>query len=151
MTNLLTQKEAARFFKWSIWAKPFMIYTLTFALAAMVGTICFLLLMEKSTVSESSGLIIAFCTAITPIIGAIVVGKSYEKVKGASTDEDVTRMASNEPATPSVVEDVPASSTHTLIAGIDPIALMQGDPFSVLNSMNLDDFMPKIADDKPVV
>lgn len=141
MAELLTSKEAARFYKWSVWAKPFMVYTLTVSMIAIIVVACYLLISSKTTMNETSTLLITMVSAIAPVLAAIVLGKSYERGKGVRDEEVV----------PASMISSPASVSNDALAAVDPDVLMSNDPSILLNKLDLTDYLPKVADDKPEV
>jgi hypothetical protein len=147
MPELLSKKEAARFYRWSIWAKPFMTYSLTMAIISICATACYLLIIRQATMDHVSTLLITIVSTVAPVLGAIVLGKSYERGKGVKDEEIVPSVLTEESRAP----DSSGSSIADLGAMLDPDVLMSRDPMVLLNKLDLDEFMPKIADDKPVV
>ncbi len=147
MPNLLSKEQAAKFYKWSIWAKPFMTYSLTGVILAIGATACYLLLLNRTTMDHVSTLLITLVSTITPVLGAIVLGKSYERGKGVKDEEIVPAVITEGSSTPQENN----SSLVDMAAMLDPEVIINRDPIALLNKLDLDGFMPKVADDKPEV
>jgi hypothetical protein len=165
--TLLTPDEVSRFYKASIWSRPVTLYSLTGVMVAVCLTTCYMVIMEKATLTDASGILMAIVGAVFPIIGVQILGKSYEKVKGASEEQTVVPAAS-QPSTPvalpttagtpvavanSLLVGEPNSAVISLdrLANNPDLAVLGDDPIALLNGLNLDEYMPKIADDKPVM
>lgn len=147
MPDLLTKREAARFYRWSIWAKPFMTYSLTSAIISICATACYLLIINQTTMDQVSTLLITLVSTTAPVLGAIVLGKSYERGKGVKDEEIVPAVITDDTSN----KQNEQSSLIDMAAMLDPDVIMSRDPIDLLNKLDLDEFMPKIADDKPEV
>lgn len=128
--NLLSFAEMRSLYKWNAWMRPVLTYTLMTILSIVTLTICFMLITKSTTITESSGILITIAGGIVPILAAIVVGRSYERSKGIK-DSAVEQLEEEERSNP----PLPAFGT--------------GNPFADLNSLDLDEYMPRVADDNP--
>lgn len=138
ITPILTPKEISTYYKWSIWAKPILTYALTAVMCIVCLTVCVLLATDKTTLSDASALMIVIVGAISPILTGVVVGNAWVRTKGANDETEAWKQRPDYDPTSQLSSgpQAPANSN---------------DPMAVLNSLNLDAYMPKVADDEPVV
>ena len=138
ITPILTPKEISSYYKWSIWARPVLTYALTAVMCIVCLTVCVLLATGKTTLSDASALMITIVGAIAPILTSVVLGRSWERTRGANDETEAWKQRPDYDPTSQLPSGPQAPANNN-------------DPLAVLNSLNLDAYMPKVADDEPVV
>lgn len=139
--KILTDAEMKRFYLWSIWSKPVLIYTFTSVILAVTLTTCYLMLTGKASMDNSSGVVIAIVSTVTPVLASIFLGKAYERSKGVREDEYIpSRSTSPEDSVLASVSSFPSSEPDDALAALRSIDMGE-----------LEKYVPKIADDHPQV
>ena len=131
----IDEAKIAKLYVFQAVTRPVMLLSFTGVYLILTLTVSLLLVMGKETITTTSALLMTLIGTLTPIISIIVAGRSYEKVKGATVEAAVKT------ATDAMQETLSAPSEAT----------SPDDPFATLASMDLSEFLPKVADDNPVV
>lgn len=135
MNQLFQFSEIKRYYKWSLWSKTLLIYSLMASLMSVTLTTCALLLLEKATLNDSSAIFLAIIGGVAPVLAVIYGGRSYERSKGVKDDDDF--------ATATAIASEGDKQTP-----IDPFsASLSDNPLDLLRSLDLSEYEPKIADD----
>lgn len=134
--RILSYAEISTFYKWNIWARPVLTYSLTIVLISISITACSMLLLGYATMNETSGLLMTIVGVIAPILTGVVLGRSYEKAKGV-VDPALEQVQGEKEEGSDYFPPTPHPATD--------------DPFAILNSMPLEDYLPKLADDRPQI
>lgn len=137
-TALLGNKSLSRVYIFQAITRPFLVISFVLIYVFFSLVLGILLLVGKETIGTTSALIMTLIGSISPLLGAQILGRSYEKVKGRALDVRVEEKVTVENQISDNVDDIPKM--------ID-----ENDPFAELNAMDLKDYMPKVADDNPVI
>lgn len=135
MNQLFQFAEIKRYYKWSLWVRPLLIYSLMTCFVAVTLTVCALVLLDKASINDASTIFITIIGAVAPVLAVIFGGRSYERSKGVRDDDD---FASAQAAT----------KEESLI---DPVTSNFDNPLDLLRSMDLSGYEPRVADDKPQI
>lgn len=141
MNQLFQYKEIKRYYSWSLWTKPLLIYSLIVCFLAVTFTTCALLVLGNATIDQTSAIFITIIGAISPVLAIIYGGRAYERSKGIRGDDDFAHatVATNE---------TESSANQTLDPFNSPLS---SDPLTMLRSLDLSDYEPRIADDHPQI
>lgn len=155
MPPILTPKEAKRYYKWSLWTRPAITYVMVTCVWAMVGTICYLLLVGKASLTDASALLMTIFGAFTPVLTSIVLGKSYERARGVNSENEAIQntippnpIPDNSDASPSSIQglqNIPSSAGGSLPFNPDDA----DDALHTLRQMDVSGYESQVADDNP--
>lgn len=150
MLELVTNRVARRYYLAQLFIRPTLAYILTFCVTMITFTVCYMLLTQMTTLTDAAALLMAIVGAIVPVLTALVVGKSYERGKGIRDDDAISYNTPRDR-----MNDFRNDYQGYRGRGASHVDMddpdSEEDPLAVLNSMNLDEYMPKVADDTPQV
>lgn len=149
MLELVTNRVARRYYLAQLFIRPTLAYMLTICVAAITFTVCFMLLSRMTTLTDASALLMSIVGAIVPVLTALVVGKSYERGKGIRDDDAISYNTPRDRMNDFRNDYQSYRGRGASRSDDDPDS--EEDPLAVLNSMNLDEYIPKVADDTPQV
>ena len=140
MNQLFQYKEIKRYYTWSLWTKPLLIYSLIVCFLAVTITTCLLLILGKATINETSAILITIIGAVAPVLAIIFGGRSYERSRGVKDDDDFT------------VANTATMNEEDSSKSFDPFSSsLSSDPLTMLRNLDLEDYAPRIADDQPQI
>ena len=150
MLELISNRVARRYYLAQLFIRPTLAYALTACVMVITFTVCYMLLTQMTTIPDAAALLMSIIGAIVPVLTALVVGKSYERGKGIRDDAAIYGNTPRDRMNDFRDEYQGYRGRGYSGYSNDDDAEDQ-NPLAVLNSMNLDDYMPKVADDKPQV
>jgi len=139
MAKVLTDKEYKTLYIVQAWARPLLMYAMTLIFFILSIMMIILVWSKEVSLNDASGILMTIVGIIGPVVSFMVIGRSYEKGKGAAAEASTIDSPSS------------SSSDNTSYVPEDnvPIDSNPDDPFADLKKMDLSEYQSKVADDRP--